>query len=80
MHPKTDDMDWQMFKEIRERYKDSINFDSLWWDMSARAFPEYDCPCPDCGGIGDLNISSYIANLAPTHLARLTEDWIKANV
>lgn len=66
----------RLFRRTFEGMKGIFNFDTIWQKIEPESFPQYEQPCPDCGGIGDLNISSKFISLLQNPVFRKS-DWLK---
>ncbi len=76
-HPKYGMGDGEIFKDTFENQGRVYALDSVWLKVEPESTPEYDQPCPDCGGTGNLVLSSYLIALLQNPLFRKTE-WLNA--
>ncbi len=75
LHPKFGKEEGDLFQETFNGQERVVGFDSLWQKVEEESFPAYPEPCPDCGGIGDLNLSAYFISLLQNPIFRKS-DWL----
>lgn len=58
LHPNFGTEKGALFNQTFEEQPRVVGLDSIWQKVEEESFPKYPKPCPDCGGTGDLHISS----------------------
>lgn len=76
-HPDFGKEDGDIFQKSFGKEPRVFTFDSVWQKVEAESSPKYKEPCPDCGGIGNLNVSSYLISLLQNPLFRKSE-WLNS--
>ncbi len=75
-HPDYGNDDNSIFNKTFSDIERVFNFDSIWHKVEHESYPKYSQACPDCGGIGDLNLSAYFISLLQNPLFRKS-DWLQ---
>jgi proteasome lid subunit RPN8/RPN11 len=75
LHPSFGQEAGNLFQKTFDGQERVVGLDSLWQKVEEESFPTYSEPCPDCGGIGDLNLSAYFISLLQNPLFR-KNDWL----
>ena len=75
-HPMYSMKQEELFSKSFKNNSKVYNFDTLWQTIEEESFPKYEESCPDCGGLGDLCLSSKFISLLQNPLFRKT-DWLK---
>lgn len=75
-HPQYSIGEGQIFNRTFKGIDRVFNFDSIWQKIEPESYPKYPQPCPDCGGIGDLNLTGRFISLLQNPCFRRS-DWLE---